>query len=731
MNMASGSRIRLDDSFDPDTLKLNQDYLDGDSEHDQSKPVRACQTCRASKVRCIQPDDSKPCVRCAKAGRQCLPTENPNKRQKRYDGRSMNDLEATLASLTNTLQHRQSRDAFDWTRDPAVARRMGSAAPQSMTIPAFPSLGSSPEGRTYSSSISSSSEHASPRTEAMIGEIVDDDIANAVFEEFTTNMLPEFPFVVFPPGTTARDVWKNTPITFLAILDVSADGFCDIEASRRLRKLLVQAYATGLLGATADFSLALLQALIISATWHRAIEPAQPGEQLDVYQISHAAANMAIIMGLGKSMRAQTWSGPMPTQARRLRGPESKYQASSLEARRIWLGCFYMCSNTSMALQTPNVMRWTRYMDECLEVLDMSPASLPSDKVLCLHVRLQHIVEDFEYQLSSSVAGATAAGVTHRAFRRQIATWASAPRVWNDTLSFSKHFVALYMHEIAIYETHPTDNPPGSSNNHSATIDPAEFEDCLSAAHGLLDMFQSLDMSHIRALPTLYFVRLTYAAIVLVKLHFAAMRLPSPREAVQKISDLKVDEYLTRMLQKFSGWGSLWPARRLTKTLRRLRDLFRQSSSRDLLSSELAWLNQWSFKEMPTKGNVPEAVPPPAEQTIEIEQSREKPTQTIELVQQPFETEPPKAVSERPPPEPPMLAMPCTDDQAWDLFKTQPAHGDTMLYSMDEALPSSMNMGDSSLWDTSQLDKWLLETNMNTSTFDFDGDLSSIIQYID
>lgn len=84
-----------------------------------------------------------------------------------------------------------------------------------------------------------------------------------------------------------------------------------------------------------------------------------------------------------------------------------------------------------MALQTPNIMRWTRYMDECLEVLDMSPASLPSDKVLCLHIRLQHIIEDFELQLSSSITGPTAAGVTHRAFRRQLATWASAPSVWN------------------------------------------------------------------------------------------------------------------------------------------------------------------------------------------------------------------------------------------------------------------------------------------------------------
>jgi hypothetical protein len=72
-------------------------------------------------------------------------------------------------------------------------------------------------------------------------------------------------------------------------------------------------------------------------------------------------------------------------------------------------------------------------MDECLEVLNTSPASLPSDENLCLHIRLQHILEDFELQLSSSTTGPTAAGVTHRASKRQLATWASTPRVRNGT----------------------------------------------------------------------------------------------------------------------------------------------------------------------------------------------------------------------------------------------------------------------------------------------------------
>ena len=87
-------------------------------------------------------------------------------------------------------------------------------------------------------------------------------------------------------------------------------------------------------------------------------------------------------------------------------------------------------SSTSMALQTPNVIRWTRHMDECLQVLEQSPASLPSDKVLCHHCRLQHIVEEFELQLSTSVTGLEAVKSAHLTFEEQLTTWASIPRLW-------------------------------------------------------------------------------------------------------------------------------------------------------------------------------------------------------------------------------------------------------------------------------------------------------------
>jgi hypothetical protein len=65
-------------------------------------------------------------------------------------------------------------------------------------------------------------------------------------------------------------------------------------------------------------------------------------------------------------------------------------------------------------------------MDECLEVLSTS------DKVLCAHIRLQHILEEFETQLSSA-SGSTAVEITQRVAKRQLSEWYAGLNVWNGT----------------------------------------------------------------------------------------------------------------------------------------------------------------------------------------------------------------------------------------------------------------------------------------------------------
>jgi hypothetical protein len=86
--------------------------------------------------------------------------------------------------------------------------------------------------------------------------------------------------------------------------------------------------------------------------------------------------------------------------------------------------CMLTKTSASMALQIPNVMRWTRCMDDCLEVLSTS------DTVLCAHVRLQRILEEFEAQLSTA-SSFTAIKVTCRVAKRQLAEWASVLNIWS------------------------------------------------------------------------------------------------------------------------------------------------------------------------------------------------------------------------------------------------------------------------------------------------------------
>ena len=150
-------------------------------------------------------------------------------------------------------------------------------------------------------------------------------------------MASRFPVVVFPPDTTAVDVRRTNPVLFLAILDVASSGFCALETQRKLRKLIVQVYVHCMLRSE-QYTLGLLQALIVSAMWYRTIEPVEPGEQMDIYQISHTAANMALIMRLGERLNADMLSREDN------KSPGSAELADSLPARRVWLGCHYICS---------------------------------------------------------------------------------------------------------------------------------------------------------------------------------------------------------------------------------------------------------------------------------------------------------------------------------------------------------------------------------------------------
>ncbi|KAB8221994.1 hypothetical protein BDV33DRAFT_229871 [Aspergillus novoparasiticus] len=204
---------------------------------------------------------------------------------------------------------------------------------------------------------------------------------------------------------------------------------------------------------------------------------------------------------------------------------------------------------TSMSLRAPNVMRWTHCMDECLEILGTSPDAFPSDKVLCQHIR---------------------------------------------ALQLSYYFSSLYLNEVAFCTAseNTTSNAEAPSKDQtSATITiPADiFSECVETIDHIFRVFTSLDMSAIRVLPAVHLIRMIYTALILVKLHFAAITSTN-EDAQPQIDRLQVSRRLGCIIQMFAGWGPLWPATKLMAVFRRIRSWFEDD---DMMKRDGSWLNVW------------------------------------------------------------------------------------------------------------------------------------------
>jgi hypothetical protein len=73
-----------------------------------SNILRACQSCRASKVRCDQPNPGMPCVRCQRAGKACVDaTSQPGKRHRELNDRIL-EIESRIELMLSSAELRNS-----------------------------------------------------------------------------------------------------------------------------------------------------------------------------------------------------------------------------------------------------------------------------------------------------------------------------------------------------------------------------------------------------------------------------------------------------------------------------------------------------------------------------------------------------------------------------------------------------------------------------------------------
>ena len=379
----------------------------GDS--DTPKRPRACEACRGLKVRCDFERDAEVCKRCAKAGRECVVTAPNRRRPKKTDTR-VADLEKRIDDLTATLeeQRRQSagkrpasdegfEESFrgghqtDFHTEHARKKRRSSYKPDddSTAHLANGALAGLNNASAHSGAFSSlpplppdhlllNNEYA----DVIDRGILNNGVAAQIYEHYTSNMARHLPAVVFPSTMTAGGLRKTKPVLFLAILSVASGhehGGLQPALTREANKALADRVLC-----KGEKSLELVQAMQVLSVWHSS----EDQNDTMAFQLIQMASAMAIAIELGgPPLRGNlgisfiSGSSKLPSDF------------NSPEKRRAWLTCYMLSGSTGLPLKQLNLIRWTSFLENTLQLLESSPDATCTDMVLCRWARLQHIMD--------------------------------------------------------------------------------------------------------------------------------------------------------------------------------------------------------------------------------------------------------------------------------------------------------------------------------------------------
>ncbi|KAL1636252.1 hypothetical protein SLS56_001231 [Neofusicoccum ribis] len=498
------------------------------------KRLRACDHCRALKVRCDPQEENgliseiSPCKRCLKSKKTCVTTAPTKKRTKKADTR-VAELEKKVNELTARLGDNPAAP-YAYASHPDAPLPEGAHGPADFADSARPEK----RRRMNDQEALMSNE---VRREIMFDEHA--EIAAAAHQR-VENRPPQSdysyisyevdrclnPEIAERVDTTAARLREEKPLLFLSILSAASFG-CDpllpAETQRYLADLL-QSWFAELIWRRQEKSLEIIQALVVCVLWYR---PPVVYERHAFYMMTNSAITMALELGLGK-------------------------RAGKAKAK-LGLGPF---RSIAMVLRRPMLLRWNQYMDECVSELESSPDALPSDKVLCYHVRLAAIAEDVasQFSMDDPAASANLADKFNEIALRNYDTKlellrAQRPSNANQTvLKFSESVVGLYTHEVAMHHNQNVDE--SAEDGRPKTLGPVQtssLKECVKSCHGVLDNFLSLDFDVLYALPLMYCsLRLEYFFDNLIR------RFQSTEEHDPQSPHTKFPRILLRLREKFN-----------------------------------------------------------------------------------------------------------------------------------------------------------------------------------
>ncbi|MCJ1377722.1 hypothetical protein MMC17_000818 [Xylographa soralifera] len=563
---------------------------------------RACEACRARKIRCLQDRlfSDVSCKPCLFANRACVYSDpGLRKRRKRTDAR-VAELEKTVKALSTALYGGADGDSTIEgnlnTREDFLQASMIMEKLAPKISPVSPMANESYHVDIPSHQWSSSRSclvaqdevtspgmidngHTFPHLDVVSRGLLSMTEASFLFDIYVNEMSPHSPDVVLPKGSIVDGVRREQPVLFLAVITAASstvDGKLNARLTTELRRVFAErVFMKG------EKSVELVQALLITTSWSY---PSDKYDEAKFYQLIHITATMALEIGLGKKAADSSHSSPPAehngsnfTGSRSvwgswhspsMGGPALRRDNS--EGCRAIVSCYIKCSGVSLGLCRPSMLPFLEWISECVNMLDCSWEAPLTDRRLAAWARLAHVMEEFRTAFASDVSNITVSLVEPRirhmlrTFSGQLETLRGGlmPDVMDQSLEIYYSYCRIHMHTIAMYSYYGVEEfqppylvriaiEPGRSTNPPVAYIEA-LSICSIAAQDLINTFLQTEDQVLHPLPTVAYVRMTYAITILLKLSVAATASGGGSGNFIDCESLQLSQYLDKLVSHLS-----------------------------------------------------------------------------------------------------------------------------------------------------------------------------------
>ncbi|KAL2810528.1 hypothetical protein BJX63DRAFT_434175 [Aspergillus granulosus] len=370
--------------------------MDPDSDTYPAPYGRACYNCSQSKCKCIYPKAGGRCQRCQRLNKECRqPAFHKRQATRKSSNSKAARLEEKLEALVSLLRAGvqpaganpvnlllgQAGQAQDITMSNAISppesldATLSNSTQNIYTMPPStaaltPDTNTSEAGGQTSVSFSSRAEPTALQAEEYL-------------TLFHTQLLPYFPCVYIPPGTTAQQLRRDRPFTWLCIMAVT----CKSAGQRRALYDKIKAIvAQQMIHNSANTDIDVLHGLLIYLGWSNQ----QVYNKANIHVFTQLANSAVYELGIhNPSAKPKMMALCVHTEEDEA---ASLITGQSMEERRAVLACFLITSIISSFVQKTDSLRWTPFMDECIRALEEHQECL-NDEILAQQVRLQLITD--------------------------------------------------------------------------------------------------------------------------------------------------------------------------------------------------------------------------------------------------------------------------------------------------------------------------------------------------